>query len=177
MNIRSFFSPIVLIIIGILMNIISAVVTHYFISENNAEIETINQKVQLIETNIDAQWKAKTEMERKKEFIILLLSDKKSLELEASLQDYLIHHLNSLSNYTSKKIYLINDLTIPTLLNLTDQAQINLINNINDQYFDQLELESLKAPLNKHNALLYSIAIFMQLIGLILVLSRDLVRK
>jgi len=181
MNIKHYLQPWILITIGILMNIVSAIVTHYFISQNNAELYLIQQKIIMIENNIDSQWQIKNEIERKKEFIFLLLNDQENHEINLEITDYLNHYLSSL-----KRLYLYEktDLNLPdniididSTIQITKLAQEKVISDINNQYFEKLELESSQQPIKDNNAILYSIAIFMQLIGLILVLSRDLARQ
>jgi hypothetical protein len=181
MNIKHYLQPWILITIGILMNIVSAIVTHYFISQNNAELNIIEQRITAIESNIESQWQTKNEIERKKEFIFLLLNNQESHEINLEITDYLNHYLSSL-----KRLYLYeetdlnlsgNIIDIDSTIQITKLAQEKVINDINDQYFEKLELESTQQPFKDNNAILYSIAIFMQLIGLILVLSRDLARQ
>ena len=56
-------------------------------------------------------------------------------------------------------------------------GKIGIIASINDSYLEKLEIENQKTPLQEKNALLFTIAIFLQVTGLILVLSRDILRK
>ena len=62
------------------------------------------------------------------------------------------------------------------LLDLSGTAQTSIIESINDAYFETLELQEARMPLEHDNSRLFSIAIFLQVIGLILVLARDLRR-
>lgn len=181
MTIKHYLQPWVLITIGIVMNITSAIVTHFFISQNNTDIQTIEQKIIAMETHIDSQWQNKSEMERKKEFALLLLNKQPQQAIKTEIKTYLLAHLASLKKHylsPEQKQHFNNiDLMIHATIQLTRLAQQTLINDINDQYFEKLELEASQKPLKDSNAILYSIAIFMQLIGLILVLSRDLARQ
>lgn len=181
MNIKHYLQPWVLITIGILMNIISAIVTHYFISQNNAKLNIIEQKISTIENNIENKWQSKNEMERKKEFILLLFNSEEKHAIKPAIKNYLNHYLATLKQHylTQKELPSPkeNSVNIETTINITQLAQEHIINSINDQYFEKLELESAQQPYKDNNAMLYSIAIFMQLIGLILVLSRDLTRQ
>ena len=181
MNIKHYLQPWILITIGIAMNIFSAIVTHYFISQNNSDLHTIQQRINAIESNIESQWQTKNEMERKKEFILLLLNSQVAQPINPEIITYLDHY-----HSTIKKHYL-NDAQRQSLSNksidinstimITQLAQEKVINDINDKYFEKLELDSSQQPIKDKNAFLYSVAIFTQLIGLILVLSRDLARK
>ena len=62
------------------------------------------------------------------------------------------------------------------LLDLSSAAQQSIIESINNSYFESLELQERKMPLEGANSRLFSIAIFLQVTGLILVLARDLRR-
>jgi len=181
MNIKHYLQPWVLITIGILMNITSAIVTHYFISQNNDTLQIIQQKITAIESNIDSQWQSKNEMERKKEFILLLLNSQNSHSINPEITTYLEHYFTKFRqhhlNSDEQKNHPKKTLSIGLTIKLTQIAQKKIINNINDQYLEKLDLEASQKPLKDNNAILYSFAIFMQLIGLILVLSRDLTRQ
>jgi hypothetical protein len=63
------------------------------------------------------------------------------------------------------------------LLDLSGAAQKSIIESINNTYFETIELQETKMPLVRDNSRLFSIAIFLQVIGLILVLARDLRRQ
>ena len=63
------------------------------------------------------------------------------------------------------------------LLELSEAAQKAIIESINGTYFENLELQEARMPLEGDNSRLFSIAIFLQVTGLILVLARDLRRS
>ena len=63
------------------------------------------------------------------------------------------------------------------LLDISDAAREAVIELINGTYFESIELKEAKAPLEAANSRLFSIAIFLQVTGLILVLARDLRRR
>ena len=65
-----FLAPWVFVLIGVLFNVLSAVITHYFIILNNDEIIDIDREIQGKQVLIDSLWQSKIEVERKKEFFI-----------------------------------------------------------------------------------------------------------
>jgi len=71
----------------------------------------------------------------------------------------------------------INVIDLALLLDLSSAAQQWIIESINNSYFGALELLEQIMPLEGDNSLLFSIAIFLQVTGLILVLARDLRRN
>lgn len=173
-------APWVFVLTGILFNILSAVITHYFIGLNNDQINLIDREIQNKQVLIDSLWQSKTEVERKKEFFILLLSQesKPSPLIESHYRDYLDEVIDThglLDFETPKQQPLNSDLGL--LLELSSAAQKAIIKSINNSYFEALELQERKMPLEGDNSRLFSIAIFLQVTGLILVLARDLRRR
>jgi len=59
-------APWVFVLTGVIFNILSAVITHYFIGLNNDRINAIDREIQQKQVLIDSLWQSKTEVERKK---------------------------------------------------------------------------------------------------------------
>ncbi len=144
---------------------------------NNDAINVIDRDINNKQVLIDSLWQSMTESERKKEFFILLLSNKngKSAINETYYRDYLsgimkTYELNDFQTRLESNSG--NDLNL--LFDLSNAAQVSIVETINATYFETLELQKARMPLERDNSLLFSIAIFLQVIGLILVLSRDL---
>jgi hypothetical protein len=181
-NTRAIFAPWVFVLTGVVFNILSAVITHYFIGLNYDKVNEINNKINNQQVLIDSLWQSKTEVERKQEFYILFLtsvdkSNSMGQEIVSQYRNYLnelidIYDLVQLVDQVNQSI----EGNLQLLLEVSAQSQQKIIQSINDTYFDILDLEAQKIPIEKNNALLYSIAIFLQVIGLILVLARDLRR-
>ncbi len=172
-------APWVFVLTGIIFNILSALIIHYFIGLNNDQINQIDRAIQGKQVLIDSQWQSKTEVERKKEFFILLLAGKPANPAltESYYHAYLneLMHTHDLQDFVTRmQRHAGTDLEL--LLDLSSAAQQSIIASINNSYFESLELQEQKMPLEGDNALLFSIAIFLQVIGLILVLARDLRR-
>ena len=172
-------APWVFVLTGIIFNILSAVITHYFIGLNNDRINALDRDAQSKQVLIDSLWQSRIEVERKKEFFILLLSgnpDNPSLT-ETYYHDYLNEVLGSygLKDF-EKRMQKPGGADLELLLELSSAAQASIIESINNTYFETLELQEAKMPLERDNSRLFSIAIFLQVTGLILVLARDLRR-
>jgi hypothetical protein len=174
-----FLAPWVFVLTGIIFNILAAVITHYFIGLNNDRISVLELDIQNKQVLIDSLWQSRVEVERKQEFFILLLSKQPDnpTVIENYYQEYLeglvsTHGLNAF--VSRKKQAMINDIDL--LLEISNAAQKSIIESINATYFETLELQEAKMPLEHDNSRLFSIAIFLQVIGLILVLARDLRR-
>lgn len=172
-------APWVFVLTGVIFNILSAVITHYFIGLNNDRINLIDREIQQKQVLIDSLWQSKTEVERKKEFFILLLVGKPAHPglTESYCREYLqeVMKTNGLQEFeTRMQQHSGTDLEL--LLDLSSAAQQSIIESINNSYFESLELQEQKMPLEGANSRLFSIAIFLQVTGLILVLARDLRR-
>ena len=174
-----FLAPWVFVLTGIVFNILSAVITHYFIGLNNDRISGLERDIQNQQVLIDSLWQSRIEIERKQEFFILLLSSPPDnpADIESYYREYLegLVNTHALTEFASRtKQALLNDIEL--LLAISSAAQKAIIESINATYFETLELQEAKMPLENDNSRLFSIAIFLQVIGLILVLARDLRR-
>ncbi len=175
-------APWVFVTTGILFNILSAVITHYFIGLNNEQIGDIDRGIQSKQVLIDSLWQSKTEVERKKEFFLLLLTlqaDQPTSHTDHIDRYYNEYILGTVKTYnlTGFESNLNKSMRDPDLLlQISDAAQTNIVESINNTYFELTELDDEKIPLERANARLFSIAIFLQVVGLILVLARDLKR-
>ena len=176
-------SPWVFVVTGIVFNILSAVITHYFIGLNNDAINLIDRDINRQQVLIDSLWQSKVEVERKKEFFILLFAqtyDKPGdtpASSESFYRDYL-QELMSVHDLTEFEPRMDRDRgnQLGLLLDISAAAQAAVIESINDTYFETIELHEARMPLENDNSRLFSIAIFLQVTGLILVLARDLRR-
>ena len=175
-----FLAPWVFVLTGILFNILSAVITHYFIGLNNDKINLIDRDIEGKQVLIDSLWQSRVEVERKKEFFVLLFANPGDDPAagEAFYRDY----LKKLStNHGLKEFQTRMDRDtgseLDLLLDISDAAQAAIIDSINNTYLETLELREARMPLESDNSRLYSFAIFLQVIGLILVLARDLRRS
>ena len=172
-------APWVFVLTGIVFNILSAVITHYFIGLNNGAINLIDRDINHKQVFIDGLWQSKVEVERKKEFFILLFAQPgdKPAASESFYQDYLQETISTydLTEF-APRMDRDRDNQLGLLLDISAAAQTAIIESINDTYFESLELHEARMPLENDNSRLFSVAIFLQVIGLILVLARDLRR-
>lgn len=172
-------APWVFVLTGIVFNILSAVITHYFIGLNNDRIGELDREMQNRQILIDSLWRSRIEVERKEEFFLLFLRDSASESPVGSeyYRDYLqelatTHDLDQFKQRVETSAS--GDPRL--LLELSEAALKTIIETINSTYFETLELQEARMPLERANSRLFSIAIFLQVTGLILVLARDLRR-
>lgn len=173
-------APWVFVLTGIVFNVLSAVITHYFIGLNNERIDVIDREIRDRQVLIDSLWQSRIEIERKQEFFILYLSGDpvntaRAEQFYRAYLDELIatQQLDEFRERVDGEA--MDDLDL--LLDLSNAAQASVIDSINDTYLETLTKQEAKLPLERANSRLYSIAIFLQVTGLILVLARDLRRR
>ncbi len=172
--------PWVIVLTGIVFNISSAVVTHYFIGLNNELVADLDRMISNKQILIDGLWQSKIENERKKEFFILYFS---SRQPDSTASPELINRYFQEYLLETAKIYEFKDFenqladmksgNIELMLELSDKIETFVIDSINNSYFEKIEHEDSKKPIEQRNSTLFSIAIFLQVIGLILILARD----
>jgi hypothetical protein len=161
---------------GILFNISSAIITHYFIGINDQQLMQLEKKASEYDTQIQSQWRMKTEIDRKQDFLLLLLNQQNA-ENSQQTSDFIISQLNhsiDLLKINKQQLKPDSVMSFDTISNISEMIKQNIISRINDTYLEKLEIESKQAPLKERNSMLYSIAIFLQLTGLILVLAKDI---
>ena len=173
-------APWVFVLTGIVFNILSAVITHYFIGLNDERLSELDRSIQDKQLLIDSQWQSRIEIERKKEFFLLFIElEPQDPELALRLyRDYLRELIDThdLQAY-GERIEQADMTQADLLIEISDAAREAVIELINNTYFESLELNENKRPLESANSRLFSIAIFLQVTGLILVLARDLRRR
>lgn len=174
-----FLAPWVFVLTGILFNILSAIITHYFIGLNNDDINGIDRQIQQKQVLIDSLWQSRIEVERKEEFLLLFLGERGGPDTvrEKYFRDYLqkLVATHDLAAFSARVQNPEPD-DVALLLELSDAALATIIESINNTYFETLGLREARMPLERANSRLFSIAIFLQVVGLILVLARDLRR-
>lgn len=181
------FRPWVLVTAGVVFNIVSALITSQLIEINNRHIQALETRKSALDVRIESLWQNRQNVERKKEFILLLLQlgvaanagaenrvgdgDFIRSNIRTYLQDLVADYRLDLAQ---------GDVTQPLAaemaVEITDQAKERLLEEIDDTYFERILLEKQQQPIKDNNSRLMAIALFLQLLGLILVLARDLKR-
>lgn len=170
------FKPWMLVTIGILFNIASAIITHYFIGINNQKLAEIERKAAQYDTLIDSQWRTRTEIQQRQEFQLLLLTQADT-EHEADVQQVITRQLQQTleqQGINENSIQTDSPVDFEVIQEISKQASKKIITSINDTYLEKLDLQQQIPPLQERNSLLFTMSIFLQLTGLILVLAKDI---
>ncbi len=179
--------PWVLVTVGIVFNIVSALITSQLIEINNRKIQDLEAKKATFDVRIDSSWQNRQDVERKKEFILLWLQMRHASNAEvenqvgdeAFIRSHVREHLQGLvSDYQLDGAEWdgTQPLSAKIVVEITEQAKKRLLEDIDDTYFERILLEKQQLPIQDQNSKLMAIALFLQLTGLILVLARDLKR-
>ncbi|PKH03141.1 hypothetical protein CXF72_08125 [Psychromonas sp. MB-3u-54] len=159
------------VLIGLLLNISSALVTHFIIEGKDQQLNILSAQAARNNKEIDLFWVQIEGMERKRETLYLLLN-------QGDLQPNVALQFSRLL-----KTYLHQEISVAMLANIEqldfkiNNYQDDLREKIDAKYFLNLGLAELEMVLKKQISRLRNWSIFLQMIGLSLILARDLSRK
>jgi hypothetical protein len=168
-------SPWILVMIGIAFNIFAAVITNHFISLNNEKLHRLKNEISRIDVRINSFWQDSQTIERKKEYL-LLFAQMGQLTHDPLVLQHIRQFIDKLAAeyQLNQPARLNSSIDSQQLINMIDKARKKIIDDIDDIYLDRIMLEKQKQPINNDNSRLMSIALFLQMFGLILVLAKDL---
>lgn len=177
---KKLLTPWGLVILGVLFNILAALITNYFITVNNEKLAQLDERVEIIETRINNYWQDRQNIERKMEFI-LLLQQQDRLQSGKQRDPFVGQYIKGFMQQIRKQYNLAENkddtLNSQKVIEIVQQTQEQIVNDIDEIYFDKLLLEKEKQVLAGINTRLMSIALFLQLLGLILILVKDFQRN
>jgi hypothetical protein len=159
------------VLTGLLLNISSALVTHFIIEGKDQQLNILSAQTTRNNKEIDLFWVQIEGMERKRETLYLLLN-------QGDLQPNVAQQFSILL-----ETYLHQEISVAMLANIEqldfkiNNYQDYLREKINAKYFLNLGLAELEIVLKKQISRLRNWSIFLQMIGLSLILARDLSRK
>ncbi|MFT6927244.1 MAG: hypothetical protein ACJAZP_002874 [Psychromonas sp.] len=159
------------VLIGLVLNISSALVTHFIIEGKDQQLNILSAQATRNNKEIDLFWVQIEGMERKRETLYLLLN-------QGDLQKNVAQQFSILL-----KTYLHQEIPVSMLQNISEldlkinDYQDDLREKIDAKYFLNLGLAELEMVLKKQISRLRTWSIFLQIIGLSLILARDLSRK
>ena len=159
------------VLTGLLFNISAALITHFIIEGKDRQLNTLSIQVSRNNKEIDLFWTQIEGIERKRETLYLLLN-------EGGLDDNIKQQFSILlKNHLQQETPFISLQNINELDRQINDYQGHLREKIDNRYFLNLELAELEMDLKKQISRLRNWSIFLQMIGLSLILARDLSRK
>ena len=156
---------------GLIFNISSALVTHFFIEKKNNELSELSLKSANNSNEIELFWSQIEAVEQKRD-TLLLLTQQGSINMDIApiFSSILSAHLHQKFTYEELNDFeLINDKINAYQQGVRDQIDQRFLNNL-----DYMEREN---EYKKSISSLRNWSIFLQMIGLSLILARDLSRK
>jgi hypothetical protein len=171
------------IVTGIALTIIASILNHFTIENKYAELSALRAQAVNIDTRIDSLWQRNIEAERKKELAALfqgLQADNTDTGISANsarpiLPNLLLQYVNSFVSPTETKLN--KDSAHAQVIQAIERHQHALKEQIDDLYFEKIVLDKTQAPIEMEISLTRNISLFLQLLGLFSVISKDLVRK
>ncbi|PKF60538.1 hypothetical protein CW745_14460 [Psychromonas sp. psych-6C06] len=156
------------VLIGLLFNILAALISHFFIDAKTNQLNSLSMQMSNNDKEIGLLWEQIEGIERKREIFYLLVNQGEINKTVAS-QFVLL-----LEKHLHQKVR-VDDIQVVD--NQIDLYQEAIRNEIDSKFFLNLELVELQMHLRSEVSTLRNWSIFLQMIGLSLILARDLSRK
>ncbi|OEE74832.1 hypothetical protein A1OQ_08385 [Enterovibrio norvegicus FF-162] len=158
--------------IGLVLNIVAALMTNFVIDglgeQSASVIETQTNNNQLIQLS----WQQLDALERRRETIMVILAVKPDMgSLPLPFSRRLLQSFNDMSETA------VTQHNMPLIMDAIDQQQDLLRNKIDTLYLDNLQLADSQRDLGSKISAYRNLALFLQVLGLALIMARDLSRK
>ena len=176
---RKLFKPWVLVTVGVIMNILSALIVHTLVERNMNRMDVLMRQSNSVDLRIDTLWENYRRLERQQAyFTTLLLSANPGPQLD-SAHELVLTALNELIERHTLKHESIDTekVSLAQVQDIHAIVQRGLLESIDEIYLERIDVERRRQNIAENNERLRSIALFLQLLGLILVLARDLARR
>lgn len=149
--------------LGVFLTIVSAIVNHYVVSEHQSTIEVHQKRISDVEALIDNLWGNAQFLEGKRDIAILLNAVLPDAEAATAIKKV----------FKGTKVVLEQQ-THHALLTALAQNKSDITDQINDLYTEKISIEQEISTLTERQQLSGIFALVTQILGLILVLSKDL---
>lgn len=160
-----------IVMIGLVFNISSALVTHFFIEEKNEKLTLLNMEVSKNNNEIELLWSQMEGIEQKRDTLLLLTQ-------QGEINPNVATILSSVFTAHLQQKLTVKDLNnIDLMNNKINQYQQLLRDQIDLRFLTNLDYTDLENKYKNSISSLRNWSIFLQMIGLSLILARDLSRK
>lgn len=162
----------VIVAIGLVMNIVAALMTNFVIDDLGEQAgsyaETQRANAQLIQLT----WQQVDALERRRETILTIMATRPH---EAVLPAPFVQQL--LQPFSTMAAMPLHRDNLDTLMAGIDSQQDLLRNKIDTLYLDNLQLRDSEREISASISGYRNLALFLQILGLALIMARDLSRK
>ncbi|KLV04577.1 hypothetical protein C9I92_07945 [Photobacterium ganghwense] len=161
---------------GLLLNIISALLTNFYIDDATRQANGLIQQQQTHEKLITLIWTQIETVERKRELVLALVtaSELAGQPLPSEVQQQLTH---TLTYWLSDLPAELTTAHVPELMAALNEYQDSQRERIDQLYLDNLELTAEYGEQMASISRMRNLALFLQMLGLAFVLARDLSRR
>jgi len=156
------------VLIGLLFNILAALVTHFLIDGKMNQLNSLSMQMNSNEKEIGLLWVQIEGIERKRETLYLLSN-------QGPLDKVVAQQFSRLLAVHLQQAVSLDDIALVD--QQIDNYQSDIRSEIDNKFFLNLELMELQTVLQSDVSSLRNWSIFLQMIGLSLILARDLSRK
>ena len=168
--------PWMIVLTGLVLNILAIVVSSLVLEKMVVEQAQYRERQQGNVYSIQLAWNTIETLERKRESMLLHMdiSTSSNSSVTPELEEAMRGQLGA---WVSGKVPEITVENLSQIMMLINQAQQSQRTRIDDFYLDNLTLSKLLQALEEQMTLYKNIAPFLQILGLALILERDLARR
>ncbi len=164
--------PWILVLLGLVLNVLAMVISSTKLDSLNTEIARINEQKQDNTYSIQLAWSSIDTLERKKEALVLLVSGESGWSVNgAALM------LQQLANWVVEPPEQLTQDNVTQWFTQIEQTQGFHRGKIDELYLNNLSLSESAMDREKQANAFKSLALFLQVFGLALILARDLARR
>lgn len=163
-----------LVLTGLILNVLALLMSSIVLDKLSGEIATLTEQKDENVYSIQLAWNSVEMLERKREMLLIHLSQNVDSEPNSSIQNAL---QGQLSQWVTAPVPDITIENLPQLMMLVNQTQQRYRDQIDEFYLDNLSTSERVTVLNEQIAWYKNIGLFLQVFGLALILARDLARR
>ncbi|KOO15147.1 DNA mismatch repair protein [Vibrio xuii] len=163
-----------LVLTGLILNVLALLMSSIVLDRLSGDIAALSEQKDDNIYSIQLAWNSVETLERKREMVLLHLSQRGSTPITGKIGEML---QGQLSDWVSEPVPEISLSTLPELMMLINQTQQSYRNQIDEHYLNNITLSEKMATLNEKIAWYKNIGLFLQVFGLALILARDLARR
>ena len=164
------------------MTVSSAIITSYLLEENSSKLEKIEAKSDALDQKIDNYWEYAKSAENKIDLAIIALSNSDNAENKKIVEEYFFNWLKTAAlyiehNFDQEDLLIIqntNNTRIKQYIKIIKTFKNRIISKIDDLYIEKIALKHQRNNILEHDAKLKNAALLLQILGLILVLSKNI---
>ena len=158
------------VLVGLLFNILAALIAHFMIEAKSNHLANLSMQAAGHHKEMELLWAQIEGIERKRETLYLLMNS-------GQINHQVIAQYSALLQSHLQQPIILNDVQqLGEIDSLINAYQQQIREKIDDKFFLNLALQELEMQLQKSISTLRNWSIFLQMIGLSLILARDLNR-